>query len=80
MNWQVLRLALIAAHNYKWVLIGIGIFVLLSLVGFLAQWKDFQRELRYINMEIQRNTGRERAHWEKKRRRLLLSLIPFVRY
>lgn len=80
MNGQTLRLALIAAHNYKYILIGVGILVLLSLVGFLAQWKDFQREWRYVNMEIQRNTGRERAHWIKKKRRLLLSLIPFIRY
>ena len=41
---------------------------------------SFRDELKYINMEIQRTEGRERAHWEKKRRKLWLSLLPFVRY
>lgn len=40
----------------------------------------FREELKYIDMEIQRTEGRERAHWEKKRRKLWLSLLPFVRY
>lgn len=49
---------------------------LLALLFFL---QDFQQELRYINMEIQRSTGKEREHWQKKKRQLLLSLLPFTK-
>lgn len=64
--------------------LGIGAAVVFALVVFVAvfiPWlHDFRRELKFINMEISRNTGREREHWEKKKRRLLWSICPFVRY
>lgn len=40
----------------------------------------FIQELRYLNTEIARTTGEQRRHWLRLRRRLWLSLIPFVRY
>ena len=62
----------------------IGILVVLAVVVFLAvflPWlRDFRHEMRYINMEIQRNRGREREHWIKRKRRLWLSILPFVKY
>ena len=45
----------------------VGVFVI----------RDFRRELRYINREIQRATGREKEHWKKARRKLWLSLLLF---
>ena len=61
-----------------------GILVVLAVVIFLAvflPWlRDFRHEMRYINMEIQRNRGREREHWIKRKRRLWLSILPFVKY
>ena len=61
-----------------------GIVIVLAVVIFLAvflPWlRDFRHEMRYINMEIQRNRGREREHWIKRKRRLWLSLLPFVKY
>ena len=55
------------------------IIVLLCLL--LIPWiRDFRDELKYINMEIGRTDGRERAHWEKKKKKLWLSLIPFFPY
>ena len=60
------------------VLATIGLILLcLWLVPVIIGFRD---ELEYLNMEIQRTEGRERAHWEKKKRKLWLSLIPFVRY
>ena len=53
-----------------------SVVLLFSSVQF---WKDFQRELRYINMEIQRNGGAEQERWKKKRKELWLSLILFYR-
>ena len=62
----------------------IGVLVVLAVVVFLAvflPWlRDFRHEMRYINMEIQRNRGRERDHWIKRKRRLWLSILPFVKY
>ena len=61
-----------------------GILVVLAVVVFLAvflPWlRDFRHEMRYINMEIQRNRGRERERWIKRKRRLWLSILPFVKY
>ncbi|MBQ8696125.1 MAG: hypothetical protein IJ519_00230 [Clostridia bacterium] len=63
------------------------LFVLLAVIVFLALavWAAvslhyFQMELRYLNNEISRTDGAEREMWKRRRRRLWLSLIPFVRY
>lgn len=55
-------------------------FLIILLVGLVLFFDEFSRELKYINCEIQRNTGAERRRWIRKRRRLWLSLIPFVKY
>lgn len=53
------------------------IVILGALILFLV---DFFRELRYLNKEIACNTGAERKYWVRERRRLWLSLLPFVKY
>ncbi len=62
----------------------IGIFAAIVLLGLIVSFcifiNDFSRELKYINCEIHRTSGSERRHWIRKRRRLWLSLIPFVKY
>ncbi len=62
----------------------IGILALILLVAMmirLAQFfSDFSHELRYINNEIGRTEGAERKHWIRRKRRLWLSLIPFIKY
>ncbi len=50
------------------------------LIGLAIFINDFSRELKYLNNEIGRTTGAERRHWIRQRRRLWLSLIPFVKY
>ena len=52
----------------------------LLLVKFAAWLSDFQMELKYLNNEIERTTGGERKRWLAQRRRLWLSIIPFIRY
>ena len=61
------------------------IILLLAGVVFLfsipyLEW--FQQELKYINIEIERNKDnpREQARWIRRKKRLLMSLIPFVKY
>lgn len=41
---------------------------------------EFSQELRYLNNEIKRSRGSERKYYISKRRRLWLSLIPFIKY
>lgn len=53
------------------------IFILVDLVMF---FNAFSHELRMLNSEIARTEGSERNYWIRKRRKLWLSLIPFVKY
>lgn len=58
-----------------------ALFILISLIyGFCTYYNDFSAELRYLNCEINRTVGEERRFWRRRRKRLLLSLIPFVKY
>lgn len=59
------------------IVIILVLFVLISLTQF---FKDFVQELKYINMEIERTDGSERRYWIRRRRKLWLSLVPFVKY
>lgn len=65
-----------------WLLVGIVaiFFLILLMFGLVTFINDFSSELRYLNNEIGRTIGEERKHWIRQRRRLWLSLIPFVRY
>ena len=64
-----------------WLIGILGTIILILLLIGLAQFiNDFSRELRYLNNEIRRTDGAERRHWIHQRRRLWLSLIPFVKY
>ena len=57
------------------------IIVLFIAVCFLARFVTaFSRELRLLNIEISRTEGAEREHYIRERRRLWLSLLPFVHY
>lgn len=58
----------------------VGLLLILAIIR-LAMWlQAFMAELRYVNKEIDRTAGAEWEHWRKRKKRLLLSLIPFVRY
>lgn len=62
-----------------YLLIAIGGLMLIFLVVNVAMWlQGFCKELEYLNREIARTSGEEQAHWKRRKRRLLLSLIPFV--
>lgn len=59
----------------------IAVIVLPVLLFSLARLvTDFSKELRLLNIEIDRSEGAEREYYLRRRRRLWLSLIPFVRY
>ena len=49
-------------------------------MAFLKWWKNFRNELEDIKYEISISKGREREWWIRRRRRLWLSILPFVKY
>lgn len=58
------------------------VFVLLLiavLIRFVQFLNTFSRTLQYLNDEIRRTEGREQRYYIRKRKRLWLSLIPFVK-
>ncbi|MBQ6852439.1 MAG: hypothetical protein IJO04_05365 [Oscillospiraceae bacterium] len=58
------------------------VFVLLLiavLIRFVQFLNTFSRTLQYLNDEIRRTEGREQRYYIHKRKRLWLSLIPFVK-
>ena len=64
-----------------WLIGTLTAFILIGLTIRLALFfRDFSRELILLNMEIRRTEGREQQHYMRRRRRLWLSLLPFVRY
>ena len=60
----------------------IAAFVLIFLLAVFIRWylNEFLPELTYLNKEIQRTDGKEKEEWLKKKKRLMLSLLPFVKY
>lgn len=55
-------------------------FILVGLITALAmRIIEFSKDLRYINREISRTEGAERRYWQRQKRQLWLSLIPFYR-
>lgn len=62
----------------SWILCILIAFAL--LVCLLQKLIYFTRELKYLNSEIARSTGSERQYWLRCKRKLLLSLLPFVKY
>lgn len=53
---------------------------IIVLTAIIIKIRNFSQELEYINCEILRSKGREKLYWQRKRKNLFLSLIPFVRY
>ena len=68
------------AELYCFIGIVATFFLIVLLVALVQFINNFSHELRYLNTEIMRTTGSERRYWIHKRRRLWLSLIPFVKY
>lgn len=65
-----------------WSLFSLFVFavLLLCVTGLVLFFRDFSKELKRINLEIRRTRGEEQKYWKSRKRRLWLSLIPFVRY
>ena len=79
---QLILAKLTVSPQFIKLLLGIaGVLSVTFILTVVLPWlRDFCYELRFLNMEIQRNTGREQEYWIKQRRRLWLSILPFFRY
>lgn len=53
-------------------------FGIALLAVLVSKINEFSCKLEEINMEIARTQGRERKLWKRKKRRLWLSLLPFL--
>lgn len=62
------------------VAIILGFVAIGAGMAFLKWWKNFCNELEDIKYEINTSKGKEREWWIRRRRRLWLSILPFVRY
>ena len=62
------------------VAVVLGFVALGAGLAFVKWWRDFREELEDIKYEISISKGREREWWIRRRRRLWLSILPFVKY
>jgi len=62
-----------------WVLLGFIFLFVYTSYFLIIRYPRWKYELRHINMEIARTEGVEKRAWKCRKRRLLLSLLPFVR-
>lgn len=65
-----------------WCIIGtISLFLAIVIIyGLTTALPKFLFELKTINIEIGRTNGIERKYWKRQKRKLLLSILPFVKY
>ena len=64
------------------MLIGFLLFLITSalIINFAEWFVFFKTEHTLITMEIKRTSGKEREYWKRRKRKLWLSIFPFVRY
>lgn len=63
------------------MVIGGAVLVAVLGVAIAVWWTKFYRELRHLNQRInQAISERERQHYLRRRRNLLWSIVPFVKY
>lgn len=62
------------------IIIIAALFAILILVALAKFFNDFTHELRYLNCEINRTEGEERRYYIRRKRRLWLSILPFIKY
>lgn len=57
------------------------IIVFFIALALILSLNEIRSELRHINIEIQRNHGKEQKYWKKRKRRMILSMIfPFIKH
>ena len=82
MDCYALALSFKNSETVLGVLLIALMFVVIALAVASPYISWFRQELKYINIEIERNkeNQREQARWKRRKKRLLLSLIPGFKY
>lgn len=63
------------------MVVGLAVLAAVLIVAAVMWWPRFMREYNHLTQRIEQSQSeRERQHYIRRRRRLLLSLIPFVGY
>ena len=63
------------------VFLGALLGAILAVAVLMPMSRSFRQELRYVDSKIHSSQSKsERAYWEKRKRNLWLSLLPFVTY
>ncbi len=57
----------------------IGLMAFLLILRLAFRLDSLKRDIKYVNTEIRRTKGSERKAWQREKRRLWLSLIPFYK-
>ena len=61
----------------RWILL--ALLAALLMAALVKKLVSFSDELQYLNQEIRRTEGSERRYYQRERRRLWKSLLPFCR-
>lgn len=59
-------------------LVVVAVIAVIVIVYIAMSYPEFKRRLNYINSEIRRTHGREREHWKREKRRLILNFFRFT--
>ena len=63
------------------LVIALGLVGILAIAVFVPLGRAFRRELKYVNMKIMNSRhDKEQAYWERRKKKLMLSLLPFHHY
>ena len=63
------------------IIVALGILAVLAIAVFVPMGRAFRRELKYVNMKIMNSRhDKEQAYWERRKKSLWLSLLPFRHY
>lgn len=52
-----------------------AIAIIIIILNMALSYPEFKRQLKYINSEIQRTEGREKKHWKRRKRRLIIRFL-----
>jgi len=82
MDFYALALSFKNSETVLGVLLIALMFVVIALAVASPYIHWFRQELKYINIEIERNkeNQREQARWKRRKKRLLMSLLPGFKY
>ena len=59
-------------------MVAVAVILVIAIIYIALSYPEFKGKLNYINSEINRTHGKERAHWKREKRRLIRSFLRFM--